>query len=172
MQLSAWSRFIASWWKFQMIKDSWLCLVLVLPNLNRSKEINNFLIKKVVTIFISKNCWKNVLTRNLLRVWHPRDGATCEKSDPSSRDGFRERGAVGHLSFWGPTQVWPIWSLVLKAWKYLPLTCNSLSKFYFLWCRLWLYDCLRSSTEIKAFPAFFSTSNGSTTLSWKLYFFL
>jgi len=26
-------------------------------------------------------------------------------------DGFRERGALGHLSFCGPTQVWPIWSL-------------------------------------------------------------
>jgi len=28
---------------------------------------------------------------------------------PASRDGFRERGALGHLSFWGPTQVCPIW---------------------------------------------------------------
>jgi len=33
----------------------------------------------------------------------------------TSRDGFRERGAEGHLSFWVPRQVWPIWSLVLKA---------------------------------------------------------
>ena len=31
------------------------------------------------------------------------------KQTPMTRDGFRERGALGHLSFWGPTQVWPIW---------------------------------------------------------------
>jgi len=24
---------------------------------------------------------------------------------PAIRDGFRERGALGHLSFWGPTKV-------------------------------------------------------------------
>ena len=29
-----------------------------------------------------------------------------------ARDGFRERGALGHLSFWGPTQVCPIWPFV------------------------------------------------------------
>jgi len=33
----------------------------------------------------------------------------------TSRDGFRERRALGHHSFWGPTQVWPIRPLVLKA---------------------------------------------------------
>jgi len=25
---------------------------------------------------------------------------------------FRERGALDHLSFWGPTLVWPIWPFV------------------------------------------------------------
>jgi len=37
------------------------------------------------------------------------------------------------------------------------------SKVYLLLCRLWFYDCLRrlrSSTEIKAFPTFFSRRNG------------
>jgi len=78
----------------------------------------------------------------------------------TSRDGFRERGAVGHLCFSGPTQVWPIWLIVLKAWNYVPVMCNATSKFYRLWCRHWFYDCLRSSTEIKAFPISFSTTNG------------
>jgi len=27
---------------------------------------------------------------------------------PMSRDGFKERGALDHLSFSSPTQVWPI----------------------------------------------------------------
>jgi len=32
-----------------------------------------------------------------------------DKHGVERRDGFRERGALGHLSFWGPTQVGPIW---------------------------------------------------------------
>jgi len=28
------------------------------------------------------------------------------------RGGFRERGALGHLSFGGPAQVWPLWPFV------------------------------------------------------------
>jgi len=71
----------------------------------------------------------------------------------TTRDGFRERGALGHLSFWGPTQVWPIWPFVWKAWNYAPLVCSALWK-SLLWCRLWFHNCLRSSTEIKAFPTF------------------
>jgi len=47
------------------------------------------------------------------------------------RDGFRERGALGHLSFWGPTQVWPIWPFVWKAWKYAPLVCSAPAKSIF-----------------------------------------
>jgi len=44
----------------------------------------------------------------------------------TSRHGFRERGALGHLCFWGPTQVlWPIWPFGWKAWKYGPLTCRA-----------------------------------------------
>jgi len=71
------------------------------------------------------------------------------------RDGFRERGALGHLSFWGPTQVWPIWPFVWKAWKYASLICSASSKFYLLLRRLWFCNCLRSSTEIEAFLTFF-----------------
>jgi len=33
------------------------------------------------------------------------------------RDGFRQRGALGRLSVWGPAQVWPIWPFV---WKVCP----------------------------------------------------
>jgi len=32
-----------------------------------------------------------------------------------SRDGFRERRALGYLSFWGSTEVWRIWPFVWKA---------------------------------------------------------
>ena len=61
-----------------------------------------------------------------------------------TRDGFRERGALGHLGFWGPTQVWSIWPFVWKAWKYAPLICSVPWKIYLLWCRLWFYKFLRS----------------------------
>jgi len=71
------------------------------------------------------------------------------RSSSLPRDGFRERWPLDHLSFWGPTQVWPIWPFVWKAWKCAP------SNIYLLRFRLWFYICLRSSTEIKAFPAFF-----------------
>jgi len=67
------------------------------------------------------------------------------------RDGFRERGALGHFSFWGSTQMWPIWSLVFKAWKYVPLTCNAPWNFCLLWCGLWFYDCLWS-VVLKPWP--------------------
>jgi len=70
-------------------------------------------------------------------------------------DGFRERRALGHLSFWVPTQVWPMWPFVWKAWKYAPHMCGPPSKIYFLLCRIWIYNCVRSSTEIKAFPTLF-----------------
>jgi len=40
------------------------------------------------------------------------------------RDGFRERGTLGHLSFWISTQVWSIWPFVWKAWQYAPLMCR------------------------------------------------
>jgi len=32
---------------------------------------------------------------------------SCGNGFDVVRDGFRERGALGHLSFWGPTQVSP-----------------------------------------------------------------
>jgi len=44
------------------------------------------------------------------------------------REGFRERRTLGHLSFWGPTRVWPIWPFVRKAWK-----CGAPS---YVWCPL------------------------------------
>ena len=84
------------------------------------------------------------------------------------RDRFRERGALSHISFWGPMLVWPIWPLVLKTWKYAPLPCITPSKFYLLWWRLWFYDCIKSSTEIRAFAAFLSTANVNALFSWKL----
>jgi len=68
---------------------------------------------------------------------------------PAPRDGFRERGALGRRSFWGPTQVWPIWSFVWKAWKYAPLICSALSKIYLFWFQLWFYDCLRSQRKLE-----------------------
>jgi len=55
-----------------------------------------------------------------------------------------ERGALGHFSFWGPTQVWPIWPFVWKAWRYGPLTCSVLSKIYPLLWWLWFYNWLRA----------------------------
>jgi len=57
------------------------------------------------------------------------------------RVGFKEHWTLGYLSFWGPTQVWSIWSLVFQAWMSSPLTCSAPSKFCLLWCRLWFYDC-------------------------------
>jgi len=34
----------------------------------------------------------------------------------TARDGFKERGALGHLSFEGSKHMWPIWPFVWKAW--------------------------------------------------------
>jgi len=34
---------------------------------------------------------------------------------PTPRDGFKESGTPGRLSFWSPTQVWPIWPFVLSV---------------------------------------------------------
>jgi len=72
------------------------------------------------------------------------------------RDGFRERGALGHLSLRGPKQVWPvsIWPFIWKAWTYAPLMCSAPSKIYLLLCRLCFCICLKCSTEIKAFLTF------------------
>jgi len=63
------------------------------------------------------------------------------------RDGFRQRGALRHLSFCGPAQVWPIWPFVWKAWKCVPRICSAPSKIYLLLCRPWFYDCLRSGSQ-------------------------
>ena len=41
------------------------------------------------------------------------------------RDGFRERGVLGHLSFGGPKHMWPIGPFVWKAWKYDPRMCSA-----------------------------------------------
>jgi len=68
----------------------------------------------------------STLTRKILRwlwldSWFDKyDSAT---SQATGRDGFREGWALGHLSFGGPKQVWPIWPFVWKAWKYTPLMC-------------------------------------------------
>jgi len=68
---------------------------------------------------------------------------------PPCKNPFKVRGALGQLRFWGPTQVWPIWPFVWKAWKYAPFMCSAPSKVYLFLCRLWFYNCVRSSTEIK-----------------------
>jgi len=119
---------------------------------------------------------KNCLAKNKIFIYSflnfyfaPRAYINCKGA---SRDGFRERRALGHCSFWGPMLVLPIWSLVLKTWKYPPLPCIIRSKFYLLWCRLWFYDCLKSATEIRAFPTFLSTANVNALFSWNLQFFL
>jgi len=56
---------------------------------------------------------------------------TSRQSALLCRDGFRERGALDHLSFWGPAQVWPISPFVWKAWTYAPLACSAPSKYIF-----------------------------------------
>jgi len=61
-----------------------------------------------------------------------------------------------------------IWPLVWKAWRYAPLMCSSPKKFYLLLCRLWFCNCVRSSTEIKAFPIFFWKTKGIAIFSWNL----
>ena len=53
----------------------------------------------------------------------------------------------------------------------MPLLCVGPLNDLFLWCRLWFYDCLRSSTEIEAFPTFFSGTNGNAIFSWNLWLF-
>jgi len=84
----------------------------------------------------------------------------------TTRDGHGERGALGHLNVWGPTQVWPIWPFVWKPWKYAPLLGSAPSKIYLLRFRLWFYDCLRSSTfqrssqeqiKVRSFLGIYST---------------
>jgi len=45
------------------------------------------------------------------------------------RDRFSERVVLGHLSFWDPTKVGPIWSLVLKR-ESMPLLCVVSPKIY------------------------------------------
>jgi len=59
-------------------------------------------------------------------------------------------------------------AVCLKSVKVRPSYVHALSKIYILLYRLWFYDYLRSSTEIKAFPTFFSRTNGSAIFSWDL----
>jgi len=49
--------------------------------------------------------------------------------------------------------------------------CSAPLKICLLWCRLWFYVCLRSSTEIKVFPTFFSGTNGNAIFYWNLLLF-
>jgi len=69
-----------------------------------------------------------------------------------SRDGFREHGSLDHLSFWGPTQVWPIWPFVWKAWKYAPLVCSALSKSIFCGVDFRSTIALDLQQKLKPFP--------------------
>jgi len=70
---------------------------------------------------------------------------------PRTRDGFRERGVLGHLSFWGPRKVWSIWPFVWKAWKCAPLMCTSPSKIYLLRCQLDSTIALDLQQKLKRF---------------------
>jgi len=72
---------------------------------------------------------------------------TAKQVSDEGRDGFRERGALRHLSFWGPTQVRPIWPFVWKYMKVSPLMGSAPTTIHLLWFRLWFWDCLKSSTE-------------------------
>jgi len=81
------------------------------------------------------------------------------------RDWFRERGALGHLSFCGPTQVWPIWLLVWKALKYAPLVCSALSKYIF--CCADFGSTIALDLEKKLKP-FLHSSKGQMALGYFL----
>jgi len=50
----------------------------------------------------------------------------------TGRERFRQRGALGHLSFWSPAQAWPIWPFVWKAWKCASRMCSAPSKISFV----------------------------------------
>jgi len=50
----------------QMIKDSYLCLVVfVLPNIKYQKEGKKIFDEEGVKVFVSKNCWNKYLTSSL-----------------------------------------------------------------------------------------------------------
>jgi len=68
-------------------------------------------------------CWKTLKNSLLLRLHFKiaRNTYNAVTDSDVGRDGFRERGAVGHLNFWDPTEVWRMWPFVWKAWKYTPL---------------------------------------------------
>ena len=102
---------------------------------------NNFLV-----FIISDDCWKSSHNLWTLPNHNSQAGSleglgfrACYSASAQSptapfwkpnflcRDRFRERRALGHLSFLGPMLVWPIWSLVLKTWKYAPLPCINTS---------------------------------------------
>jgi len=85
-----------------------------------------------------------------------------------SRDGFRERGALGHLRFWGPHASVTYLVACLKNVKVCPSYVYYPSKLFLLWCRIWFHDCLKFSTESKAFATFLSTTNGNAIFSWNL----
>jgi len=50
----------------------------------------------------------------------------------------------------------------------MPLLCVVPSQKSLLLWRLWFSNCLRSSTEIKAFLTFFQRTNGIAICSWNL----
>ena len=58
-------------------------------------------------------------------VQHATEIGSIVNAISTCRDGFRERGALGHLSFGGPKHMWPIWPFVWKAWKYAPPMCGA-----------------------------------------------
>jgi len=70
------------------------------------------------------------------------------------RDGFRERGALGHLSFGAPSRC-DLSGCLSEKCERMPLLCVAPPQTSLLLCQLWFYICLKCSTEIKAFPTFF-----------------
>jgi len=75
--------------------------------------------------------------------------ASYQEVTTTARDRFRERGALGHLSFWGPRKC-DLFGRLSGKRERMPLLCVCApSKVYILWFRLWFYDCLRSQHKLK-----------------------
>jgi len=132
--------------------------------------MQKFLPKFVLCSQMAHKRWMLLLWRKLPDITKIKI-STCQITDCQTsltRDGLKERGALGHISFRGPTQVWPIWSFIWKAWKYGRFVGSAPSKVYHLWFGVWFCDCLRSSIEIKDFPTFFSKPNNNAFFSWNL----
>ena len=84
-----------------------------------------------------------------LKKWGEHCGVKKKVGGPAS-DEFKERGVLGHLSFWSPRKC-NLFGRLFAMLESMPLLCVVPPQKSLLLCRLWFYSCLRSSTEIKAF---------------------